>query len=203
MALQTPQFVTSFTTKIQHSFSPFHTTRFKNPSKPSDPIPKKTGFIFATSERNKRIKKQNRQREREIKLKRRNNQVENPGLVSEQEPPVQVQQSVNENGSVTQRERASTIIRRNPVEKPVFASEKEQPAQPGPNENAFVYAWLGFASVILVEGIALAASGFFPEEVDKFLVKYLYPSYTPTVLLFFAGAVAYGVVKYKQNENEK
>jgi len=44
-------------------------------------------------------------------------------------------------------------------------------------------------------------AGFFPEEWDNFLVKYLYPSFTPTVLLFLAGAVAFGVVKYKQNEN--
>ncbi|KAK2379578.1 protein LOW PSII ACCUMULATION 2, chloroplastic [Trifolium repens] len=191
MALQTPQFVTSFTTKIQHSFSPTHTIRFKNPSEP-------TGIIFAASDRKKNKKKLDRQRERDNLIKRRN-RVENPGSVSEQEQAVQ--QSSNENGSIKPRERDSTIIRRNPVEKPVFASTQEQPVELSANENAFVYAWLGFASVILVEGIALAASGFFPEEVDKFLVKYLYPSYTPTVFLFFAGAVAYGVVKYKQNEN--
>jgi hypothetical protein len=152
MALQTPQFVTSFTTKIQHSFSPTHTIRFKNPSEP-------TGIIFAASDRKKDKKKLDRQRERDNLIKRRN-RVENPGSVSEQEQPVQ--QSANENGSIKPRERDSTIIRRNPVEKPVFASTQEQPVELSANENAFVYAWLGFASVILVEGIALAASGLVP-----------------------------------------
>ncbi|CAI8600462.1 unnamed protein product [Vicia faba] len=107
-----------------------------------------------------------------------------------------------------QRERGS-IIRRNPVEKPALVKEQEpalvkeqEPVQQeqGAYENAFILAWLGFGSVILVEGLALAASGFFPEEWDKIFVKYLYPSFTPTVFLFVAGAIAFGVVKYKQNE---
>ena len=46
-------------------------------------------------------------------------------------------------------------------------------------------------------------SGFLPEEWDKFFVKYLYPSFTPTVGLFVAGSVAYGVLKYLQNEELK
>ncbi|CAK8575364.1 unnamed protein product [Lathyrus sativus] len=99
-----------------------------------------------------------------------------------------------------QRERAS-IIRRNPVEKPALVSKQEPVQQEqGAYEKAFVLAWLGFGSVILVEGLALAASGIFPEEWDKIFVKYVYPSYTPTVFLFVAGAIAFGVVKYKQNE---
>ncbi|XP_058765260.1 protein LPA2-like [Vicia villosa] len=100
------------------------------------------------------------------------------------------------------RERAS-IIRRNPVEKPALVKEQEpvqQEEEQGAYENAFILAWLGFGSVILVEGLALAASGIFPEEWDKIFVKYLYPSFTPTVFLFVAGAIAFGVVKYKQNE---
>ncbi|CAI8600955.1 unnamed protein product [Vicia faba] len=99
-----------------------------------------------------------------------------------------------------QGERGS-IIRRNPVEKPALVKEQEPVQQEqGAYENAFSLAWLGFGSVILVEGLALAASGFFPEEWDKIFVKYLYPSFTPTVFLFVAGAIAFGVVKYKQNE---
>ncbi|KAJ0099534.1 hypothetical protein Patl1_19937 [Pistacia atlantica] len=62
------------------------------------------------------------------------------------------------------------------------------------NESAFLLAWLGIGGVILLQGITLAASGFLPEELDKFFVKYLYPTFTPTVVLFVAGTVAYGVL---------
>ncbi|KAI4383070.1 hypothetical protein MLD38_008950 [Melastoma candidum] len=102
------------------------------------------------------------------------------------------------------RERA-TVIRRTPVEKPAFlpqVDEKKVEEEKG-NESAFLLTWLGLGGVILVEGIALAASGFLPEEWDKFFVKYLYPSFTPTVALFVAGTVAYGVSKYLQNEKLK
>ncbi|PSR93356.1 Protein LOW PSII ACCUMULATION 2 like [Actinidia chinensis var. chinensis] len=101
-------------------------------------------------------------------------------------------------------ERAS-IIRRAPVEKPEFVSQQEEPLSKEQirNENAFLLAWLGLGGVILVEGIALAASGFLPEEWDKLFVKYLYPSFTPTVFLFVAGTVGYGVLKYLQNEELK
>ncbi|GFZ15221.1 hypothetical protein Acr_24g0014110 [Actinidia rufa] len=56
-------------------------------------------------------------------------------------------------------ERAS-IIRRAPVEKPEFVSQQEEPLSKEQirNENAFLLAWLGLGGVILVEGIALAAS---------------------------------------------
>ncbi|EOY22931.1 hypothetical protein QUC31_007993 [Theobroma cacao] len=102
------------------------------------------------------------------------------------------------------RVRAS-IIRRSPVEKPAFVSKEEEAKaeEQRKNESAFLLAWLGLGGVILVQGIVLAASGFLPEEWDKFFVKYLYPSFTPTVLLFLAGTVAYGVLKYLQNENLK
>lgn len=42
--------------------------------------------------------------------------------------------------------------------------------------------------------------GFLPEAWDNFFVNYLYPSFTPTVFLFVAGTVGYGVLKYLQNE---
>ncbi|KAI5563337.1 hypothetical protein POPTR_015G129600v4 [Populus trichocarpa] len=102
------------------------------------------------------------------------------------------------------RERAS-IIRRAPAEKPGFISQENEVKvkEQGRNETAFLLAWLGLGGIILVEGILLAASGFLPEEWDKFFVKYLYPSFTPTVGLFVAGTVAYGVSKYLQNENLK
>ncbi|CAK7337077.1 unnamed protein product [Dovyalis caffra] len=104
----------------------------------------------------------------------------------------------------SRKERAS-IIRRTPVEKPAFISQQNEVKveEQSRNESAFLLAWLGLGSIILVEGILLAASGFLPEEWDKFFVKYLYPSFTPTVGLFVAGTVAYGVLKYMQNENLK
>ncbi|KMT15896.1 hypothetical protein BVRB_3g055830 [Beta vulgaris subsp. vulgaris] len=97
------------------------------------------------------------------------------------------------------RERAS-IIRRNPVEKPALL-DKKIVEEESVNEKAFLLTWLGLGGVIFVQGIALASSGFLPEEWDKFFVKFLYPSFTPTVFLFVFGTVIYGVLKYFQNED--
>ncbi|KAK4431611.1 protein LOW PSII ACCUMULATION 2, chloroplastic [Sesamum alatum] len=100
------------------------------------------------------------------------------------------------------RERAS-VIRRAPVEKPSFATPEEaaRAEELRKNESAFLLTWLGLGAIILFQGIALAASGFLPEAWDNFFVKYLYPSFTPTVFLFVAGTVTYGVLKYLQNES--
>lgn len=66
-----------------------------------------------------------------------------------------------------QRERAS-IIRRSPLEKPAFVSEQQvgKAKEENKNESAFLLAWLGFGVVILVEGIALAASGTLPTSLS-------------------------------------
>ena len=48
----------------------------------------------------------------------------------------------------------------------------------------------------------LLLAGFLPEEYDNFFVKYIYPWFTPTVL-FFAGTVGYGVLKYFESEKKR
>jgi len=56
----------------------------------------------------------------------------------------------------------SRIIRRQPVETPKFVSQQKEQGvsnEQGANERAFLLAWLGLGSIIIVEGIALAASG--------------------------------------------
>ena len=40
--------------------------------------------------------------------------------------------------------------------------------------------------------------GLLPEEWDAVITKFVYPSFTPTVGLFLAGAVFYGVYKILQ-----
>ncbi|GMH29668.1 hypothetical protein Nepgr_031511 [Nepenthes gracilis] len=103
------------------------------------------------------------------------------------------------------RKERGSIIRRSPVDKAIFldGTNEKQAEEQGRNESAFLLSWLGLGAIILVQGIALAASGFLPEEWDNFFVKYVYPSFTPTVFVFVAGTVAYGVFKYLQNEDLK
>ncbi|KAL6956416.1 hypothetical protein U1Q18_047023 [Sarracenia purpurea var. burkii] len=64
-------------------------------------------------------------------------------------------------------ERASSIIRRAPVGNPGFVSRPEEvqaKEQSNRSESVFLLAWLGLGAIILVEGIALAASGIIPSS---------------------------------------
>ncbi|GAX83436.1 hypothetical protein CEUSTIGMA_g10861.t1 [Chlamydomonas eustigma] len=62
-------------------------------------------------------------------------------------------------------------------------------------ETAAVLTLFYFFLAILVEGLLLAGSGFFPEEWDQFIQDKIYPSYSPTVLLFLSMSSFYGLFK--------
>nr|CAD1820575.1 unnamed protein product [Ananas comosus var. bracteatus] len=69
-------------------------------------------------------------------------------------------------GKGKEKERGS-VIRRSPIQRPSLLypsaedaqSSKEEQQRPSVNESAFLLAWLGLGSLILVEGVVLAASG--------------------------------------------
>jgi hypothetical protein len=39
-------------------------------------------------------------------------------------------------------------------------------------------------------------AGFFPEDVDDLVLKYVYPSFSPTIGVFLLGSSLYGLYKY-------
>ncbi|XP_024366975.1 uncharacterized protein [Physcomitrium patens] len=86
-------------------------------------------------------------------------------------------------------------VRRNAPEKPLIQSAPAD-NQMSQLETAYVASLTFLFALIFAEGIALAASGFLPEEWDQFFVNTLYPSFTPTVGLFLLLAAGYGVFKY-------
>ncbi|KAG0617694.1 hypothetical protein M758_4G008300 [Ceratodon purpureus] len=92
------------------------------------------------------------------------------------------------------KKKAATI-RRSAPEKPLIQSAPAD-NQVSQLETAYVVSLAFLFGLIFVEGLALAASGFLPEEWDQFFVNTLYPSFTPTVGLFLLLAAGYGVFKY-------
>ncbi|CAM6016624.1 unnamed protein product [Sphagnum balticum] len=99
------------------------------------------------------------------------------------------------------RKQQSATVRRAAPQQPLLSA----PGNPQTQQIETAYALsLGFLGILIfVEGIILAASGFLPEEWDGFLVTTLYPSFTPTVGVFLAAAVAYGLFKTQGGEPKK
>ncbi|CAM0947390.1 unnamed protein product [Alopecurus aequalis] len=118
------------------------------------------------------------------------------------EPPPDVVVRRAPAGSASVFEQQKTEAGFNPAGRGKGPSDEEV-RQRQATESAFLFAWLGLGAIILFQGLALAASGFLPTEWDSFLVKYLYPSFTPTVLLFLGGTTGYGVFKYFEGEKSK
>lgn len=68
--------------------------------------------------------------------------------------------NLSSSGPINKKKQRGKVIRRRPVEKPALVSENEaQVKEQSKNESAFLLTWLGLGLVILIEGIALAASG--------------------------------------------
>eukprot|EP00250_Pteridium_aquilinum_P021351 c25097_g14_i2 orf=124-711(+) len=88
------------------------------------------------------------------------------------------------------------LTRRPAPARPILLPDVDPAARD--RENAFVLSLTAVGILIFIEGIAVASSGLLPDKWDALVVKYVYPAFTPTVGLFLAGAVLYGVLKINQ-----
>ncbi|BBN00094.1 hypothetical protein MPTK1_1g26360 [Marchantia polymorpha subsp. ruderalis] len=88
----------------------------------------------------------------------------------------------------------SSNTRRAPPQQPLLGNQVDEETKQF--ETGAVAALVFVFSLIILEGIGLAASGFLPQEWDEFMIKVIYPIFTPTVGVFLGGAAAYGVWKY-------
>ncbi|GAQ84157.1 hypothetical protein KFL_001780120 [Klebsormidium nitens] len=90
----------------------------------------------------------------------------------------------------------ATTVRRPAPERPVIAPSSTEPSQEQVYEQYYVVSLAILFGIIIAMGIALAASGFFPEDIDDLVLKYVYPSFSPTIGVFLLGSSLYGVYKY-------
>lgn len=72
------------------------------------------------------------------------------------------------------------------------------PSEDAEFENNIVLVLFFLFGLIILEGIFLAGSGFLPEAVDKFALDIVYPSFSPTVVVFLLVSTFYGVWKTRQ-----
>lgn len=81
----------------------------------------------------------------------------------------------------------------------VSRAKGEAAARPVDSAEAAALQFLGaFFFVLLLEGLALAAAGFFPENVDAFITERIYPSYSPQLGVFLLFSSLYGLWKSRQ-----
>uniref|UniRef100_A0A1D2AC50 Uncharacterized protein n=3 Tax=Auxenochlorella protothecoides TaxID=3075 RepID=A0A1D2AC50_AUXPR len=87
------------------------------------------------------------------------------------------------------------------------SSQPASPQQAPPSapasviESVLLRLLVGIFTVAILEGLALAASGFLSSEVDSTISKYVYPAFTPTILAFLGVSTGYGL--WKSNEINK
>jgi len=65
----------------------------------------------------------------------------------------------------------------------------------GQAETLYLQVLGGYFVVLLTEGLVLAGSGFLPEDLDALVQDYLYPSFSPQMLLFLGLSSLYGLWK--------
>eukprot|EP01025_Chloroclados_australasicus_P060172 TRINITY_DN7697_c0_g1_i2.p2 TRINITY_DN7697_c0_g1~~TRINITY_DN7697_c0_g1_i2.p2 ORF type:complete len:181 (-),score=20.44 TRINITY_DN7697_c0_g1_i2:535-1041(-) len=115
---------------------------------------------------------------------------------TEEQQELDMEALVRENRGKKARSERPKVV--SPVVEQVYGDKEQTPAQK--NETLIVTGLLVLALIILIEGVFLAASGFFSDEVDQFAQNVIYPAFSPTVLLLLAGSTVYGLWKSRQQQ---
>eukprot|EP00667_Euglena_gracilis_P023153 EG_transcript_26043 len=94
------------------------------------------------------------------------------------------------------------------VAKPAAAPEPPKsffPDVPKATKDAFERRFLSTLAIlfvsILVFGLVIASSGFFPDEVDEFVSRVIYPLFSPITALFLVLSTLYGLIKSREDPN--